>query len=84
MFEEHEGSVQLLLSDVVMPGMSGKELADRLKDLKPDLKVLFISGYTDNAIVHQGILDKEVAFLHKPFAPQGLAKKVREVLDLKI
>jgi PAS domain S-box-containing protein len=72
--------IDLLLTDVVMPGMSGRELADELQRRFPDLKVLFMSGYTDDAIVHQGFLDPGLAFLQKPFTPYGLAKKVREVL----
>jgi two-component system cell cycle sensor histidine kinase/response regulator CckA len=77
------GHVDLLFTDVVMPHMSGKELADRVRALYPHTKILFTSAYTDNAIVHQGVLDKGVALLQKPFTPSALAKKLREVLDQK-
>jgi PAS domain S-box-containing protein len=73
--------IHLLLTDVVMPQKGGKELADRLKILQPDIKVLFISGYTDNAIVDHGVLEPNINFLQKPFSPTTLARKVREVLD---
>jgi len=79
--EEHKGSIQLMVTDVVMPGMSGRELADRIQPLRPDMKILYMSGYTDNAIVHHQVLDPQLAFLQKPFTPEGLAGKAREVLD---
>ena len=78
--EGYSGQIDLLLTDVVMPGMNGKELAHRLKELRPDLRVLFISGYTADVIAHRGVLDPGVAFLHKPFSPDELAAKIRETL----
>jgi two-component system, cell cycle sensor histidine kinase and response regulator CckA len=80
----HTGSIDLLLTDVVMPGISGKEVADRLSKLRPTTRVLFMSGYTDEAIVQHGVLDANVQFLQKPFTWSGLAKKVRDVLDRNI
>jgi PAS domain S-box-containing protein len=77
----HAGDIHLLLTDVVMPGMSGRELAERLEVLRPALKVLFVSGYTDDAIVHHGVLETGTPFLGKPFAVSALTRKVREVLD---
>ncbi len=79
--EEYKDPIHLMVTDVIMPGMSGKDLANRLKDMMPDLRVLYMSGYTDNAIVHHGILEKGIAFLQKPFTPEGLARKVREALE---
>ncbi|HXV42173.1 MAG TPA: response regulator, partial [Anaerolineae bacterium] len=73
--------IHLLLTDVVMPGMSGKTLADELADTRPNLKTLFMSGYTDEAIVQHGVLNSGVAFLQKPFSPMTLAAKMRSVLD---
>jgi len=69
------------LTDVIMPEMNGKALAEQLTALYPALKVLFISGYTDETISHHGVLEEGVAFLQKPFTPSRLAHKVREVLD---
>jgi two-component system cell cycle sensor histidine kinase/response regulator CckA len=79
--EKYEGPIHLLVTDVVMPGMRGGELAERLASSRPDMKVLYVSSYTDNAIVNQGMLNPGVAFLQKPFTPANLAYKVREVLD---
>jgi PAS domain S-box-containing protein len=80
--QEHIGEkIHLLLTDVVMPQMGGKELADQLKLLRPDVKVLYTSGYTDDAIVHHGVLEPGTHFLQKPFSPKTLSHKVREVLD---
>jgi PAS domain S-box-containing protein len=79
--QEYKETIQLLLTDVIMPQMGGKELAERLSATRPEIKVLFVSGYTDNAIVHKGVLDPEVAFIQKPFSAVALARKVRAVLD---
>ena len=79
--KEHDKKIHLLVTDVVMPGMSGREVADHLLLLYPEIKVLYISGYTDSAIVHHGILEPETALLLKPFKPEALASKVREVLE---
>ncbi len=78
---EHPGGIDLLLTDVIMPQMSGRELAEQLKTLYPALKILFISGYTDDAVVRHGLLAAEVEFLSKPFEMNKLAAKVREILD---
>jgi signal transduction histidine kinase/DNA-binding NarL/FixJ family response regulator len=79
--ERHRGPIHLMVTDVVMPQMSGRELAQRLQPLRPDMKVLYMSGYTDDAIVRHGVLGAGIAFLAKPFTPDALALKVREVLE---
>jgi PAS domain S-box-containing protein len=78
---EHAGPIDLLITDVVMPGMGGREVASRLETARPGLKVLFMSGYTENAVSHHGVLDAGLAFLQKPFLSDALLRKVREVLD---
>ena len=77
-----EGTMDLLITDVVLPKMNGKELADKIKKLKPDIKIIFMSGYTDETIVHQGILEAGIEFIQKPFSPNKFAEKVRQILDL--
>jgi CheY-like chemotaxis protein len=75
------GHIDLLFTDVVMPHMSGKELAARVRASHPHTRILFTSAYTENAIVHQGVLNKGVELLQKPFTPSALAHKLRKVLD---
>ena len=79
---EYQNRIDLVMTDVVMPQMGGRELVERLEELLPDAKVLFMSGYTDDAIVHHGVLDQSMNYLEKPFDPNMLIKKVREVLDV--
>jgi CheY-like chemotaxis protein len=81
--ERHRGKIHLLLTDVVMPQMGGPELAKRLAAQRPDIKVLCMSGYTDDSIVRHGILESSIAYLQKPLTPEALTSKVREVLDSK-
>jgi len=80
--EQHKGPVHLLLTDVVMPGMGGKEIASRLTVPRPEMKVLFMSGYTGNALAQQGTLDETVGFIQKPWTPEGLCEKIRAVLSV--
>jgi nitrogen-specific signal transduction histidine kinase/CheY-like chemotaxis protein len=76
----HRGRIDLLLTDVVMPGMSGRELVGHLRSIRPDTKILYMSGYTADGVLRQDILDAEASFLQKPFTPDGLLAKAREVL----
>ena len=81
MARDHSGPIHLLLSDVVMPQTSGRDLADRISEMRPEIKVLWMSGYTDDTIAHHGILEPGLHFLQKPFTPASLGEKIREVLD---
>jgi hypothetical protein len=79
--KQHPEAIQLLITDVVMPGLGGRELAERLTARRPGIRVLYMSGYTDDAVILHGVLTADMPFLEKPFTPGGLARKVREVLD---
>ena len=81
MSSSYGGPIHLLITDVILPGISGRELAEKISSQRAGIRVLYMSGYTDNAIVHHGVLDADVAFLGKPFAPDALLRKVREVLE---
>jgi PAS domain S-box-containing protein len=78
--ERHPGPIHVMVTDVVMPQMSGRELAQRVRPIRPDMKVLYVSGYADISVTHHGVIDADSAFLPKPFMPQALAQKIRELL----
>jgi two-component system cell cycle sensor histidine kinase/response regulator CckA len=82
--QDLERDIKLMITDVVMPQMSGRELAERMQALRPNLPVLFMSGYTDDAIVRHGLLDAKLNFIQKPFDADAAARKVREVLDSQV
>jgi FixJ family two-component response regulator len=81
MAQKHPGAIHLLMTDVIMPEMNGRELAGRLLSLYPGLKRLFMSGYTADVIAHHGVLDEGVRFIQKPFTRKELGDKVREALE---
>jgi DNA-binding NtrC family response regulator len=82
--ESHRGPIHLLVTDVIMPGLSGSQLAMKLSPLRPEMRVLYVSGYPEDAIAHHGVLDAWKHFLQKPFAPGKFLDKVREVLDANV
>jgi len=79
--EEHDGPIHIIVTDVVMPELAGRPMTEKLAKIRPEARVLYMSGYTDDAVIRYGVLQAEVAFLQKPFTPYSLATKVREVLD---
>jgi CheY-like chemotaxis protein len=81
--ERHQGKIDLLLTDVVLENMSGQDVAERLLRFRPDMKVLYVSGYADDAIVKHGVLTAGAAFLQKPFTTEALARKIRHVLEAR-
>ncbi|MEJ2053986.1 MAG: response regulator, partial [Calditrichaceae bacterium] len=80
-YDKHNRKFDLLLTDVIMPLMSGRQLADEIRQKNAEIKILFFSGYTDDSIVHHGVLDEGTEFIQKPYSNIGLAQKVRSVLD---
>lgn len=80
-FEKQATPIDLLITDVVMPQMNGAELVSKINKIKPGMKVLFMSGYTENVIVRQGVLKEDIHFIQKPFSMKDFARKVREAID---
>jgi YesN/AraC family two-component response regulator len=78
---DHKGPIDLIATDVVMPEMNGSRLVEKVLEARPGIRVLFMSGYTDDEVMRRGVIDGQTAFLQKPFTPDLLAHKVREVLD---
>ena len=81
LIQKNEGKINLLITDVIMPKMTGKKLAEAVYAEYPEIKVLYMSGYTDNVIAHQGVLAPNIEFINKPLVPSLLTKKIREVLE---
>ncbi len=81
--EEHTGEIHLLMTDVILPEMNGRDLAKQIRTTRPAMKCLFMSGYTADVIAHRGMLDEGVQFIPKPFSMRDLAAKVRTVLDAR-
>lgn len=79
---EYDGVIDLIATDVVMPGMNGSQLVEKVLEARPAMRVLFMSGYTDDEVMRRGVINGQTAFLQKPFTPDLLAHKVREVLDV--
>src|SRR5687768_16025904 len=81
---QHQGFIDLMVTDVVMPEMNGSELAQKLALTRPDMRVLFMSGYTDEAIIRHGVLQERTAFLQKPFTAEAFGRKLREVISASL